>query len=114
MLREMRRVARLGVVVNDLERSRVGLLGAWLIGHLLTANRLTRHDAPLSVRRAYTAMEMATMLRSAGLVPVRTVRGAVGQRYAIAAVVVPTASGDHEKPTGDPGAPPDPHGAGDP
>jgi ubiquinone/menaquinone biosynthesis C-methylase UbiE len=114
MLREMRRVARLGVVVNDLERSRVGLLGAWLIGHLLTANRLTRHDAPLSVRRAYTAMEMATMLRSAGLVPVRTIRGAVGQRYAIAAVVVPATSGDDETPAGDPGAPPDPHGAGDP
>ena len=30
----------------------LGWLGAWLIGHLLTGNRYTRHDAPLSVRRA--------------------------------------------------------------
>lgn len=106
LLGEMRRVARLGVVVNDLERSRLGLVGAWLIGHLLTSNRLTRHDAPLSVRRAYRAAEMAAMLRSAGLLPVRTVRGAFGHRYAIAALVN-TGSG------GDTGAP-DPHGAGDP
>jgi ubiquinone/menaquinone biosynthesis C-methylase UbiE len=86
LLREMGRVARLGVVVNDLDRNRLGWIGAWLIGHLLTANRYTRHDAPLSVRRAYRQDEMSAMLRSAGLHPVRTVRGAFGQRYAIAAV----------------------------
>jgi len=112
VLREMRRVARLGVVVNDLERSRLGLLGAWLIGHLLTGNRLTRHDAPLSVRRAYQAPEMASMLRSAGLVPVTTIRGAFGQRYAIAAVPGPATGGETDD--HDPGEPPDPHGAGDP
>ena len=112
VLREMRRVARLGVVVNDLERSRVGLLGAWLIGHFLTGNPLTRHDAPLSVRRAYRATEMASMLRDAGLVPVRTIRGAVGQRYAIAAVLGPAGHGETTGP--DPDLPPDPHGAGDP
>jgi ubiquinone/menaquinone biosynthesis C-methylase UbiE len=107
LLGEMRRVARLGVVVNDLERSRLALAGAWLIGHLLTRNRLTRHDAPLSVRRAYRATEMSAMLRSAGLLPVRTIRGAFGQRYAIAALVDP---GTREGPDGQP----DPHGAGDP
>jgi ubiquinone/menaquinone biosynthesis C-methylase UbiE len=104
LLGEMRRVARLGVVINDLERSRLGWVGAWLIGHLLTGNRLTRHDAPLSVRRAYRATEMAAMLRSVGLMPVKTVRGAFGQRYAIAAVMS-TAHGDPS---------PDPHGADDP
>ncbi len=105
LLREMARVSRLGVVVNDLERSRRGWIGAWLLGHFLTRNRYTRHDAPLSVRRAYRAGEMATMLRDAGLTPVRTLRGAWGQRYAIAAV-----------PSPDPvpgGGPPDPIGAGE-
>lgn len=107
VLREMGRVARLGVVVNDLNRSRLGWVGAWLIGHLLTGNRLTRHDAPLSVRRAYRATEMASMLRSAGLIPVMTIRGAFGQRYAIAALVRREPSEDIRD-----GAP-DPHGAGD-
>ena len=85
LMTEMGRVARTGVVINDLDRQRLGWLGAWLIGHLLTGNRYTRHDAPLSVRRAYRAVEMADLLRTAGLDPIRTFRGAVGQRYAIAA-----------------------------
>jgi ubiquinone/menaquinone biosynthesis C-methylase UbiE len=99
MLREMGRVARLGVVINDLDRTRAGWVGAWLLGHLLTANRYTRHDAPLSVRRAYRSPEAAALLHAAGLRPVRVVRGAFGQRYAIAAV-----------PAGEPGR----NGAGEP
>ena len=85
LLREMARVARLGVVVNDLHRGRLGWVGAWLLGHLLTGNRYTRHDAPMSVRRAYRVDEMTDLLRAAGLTPVYTIRGALGQRYAIAA-----------------------------
>jgi ubiquinone/menaquinone biosynthesis C-methylase UbiE len=104
LLREMGRVARLGVVVNDLHRGRLGWVGAWLMGHLLTANRYTRHDAPLSVRRAYRAEEVAALLRAAGLTPVRTFRGAFGQRYAIAAVADPGDDGSE---------PPDPRGAGE-
>ena len=107
LLHEMGRVARLGVVVNDLDRSWLGWLGAWLLGHLLTANRYTRHDAPLSVRRAYRPQEMAEMLRAAGLRPVRTIRGAFRQRYAIAAVKPIEAAGDEAD------GPPDPFGAGE-
>jgi ubiquinone/menaquinone biosynthesis C-methylase UbiE len=103
LLGEMARVARLGVVVNDLDRGWIGWIGAWLMSHLLTGNRYTRQDAPLSVQRAYTADETAEMLREAGLTPVRRLRGAFRQRYAIAAV--PAAGG----PTGD--ASPDPIGA---
>jgi ubiquinone/menaquinone biosynthesis C-methylase UbiE len=85
-LREMRRVARLGVIVNDLARSRLAWLGAWLLGHVLTGNRLTRHDAPLSVRRAYTPTEMRSLMTEAGLRPIATFGGLLGHRYAIAAV----------------------------
>ena len=106
LLREMSRVARLGVVVNDLDRTRLGWIGAWLIGHLLTGNRYTRQDAPLSVLRSYRVGEMKGLMRKAGLTPVRTERRAFRQRYAIAAV--PTPEGDL-----DPGTPPDPLGAGD-
>lgn len=107
LLQEMGRVARLGVVVNDLDRSRLGWIGAWLIGHFLTRNRFTRYDAPVSVKRAYRAPEVTAMLRSAGLIPVRTVRGAFGQRYAIAALVDTAGSQDEAERL-------DPHGAGDP
>jgi ubiquinone/menaquinone biosynthesis C-methylase UbiE len=97
LLREMGRVARLGVVVNDLHRGRLGWAGAWLLGHLLTANRYTRHDSTLSVRRAYRANEVVRLLNAAGLTPVRTIRGAFEQRYAIAAV--------HDPGTADPDRP---------
>jgi ubiquinone/menaquinone biosynthesis C-methylase UbiE len=106
LLREMRRVARLGVVVNEVDRTWFGLVGAWLMGHLLTTNRYSRHDSVLSVRRSYRAPEMVAMLRRAGLTPVRIVRGAFGQRYAIAALPTP------EEPT-DPAGRPDPQGAGE-
>ena len=86
ILMEMARVARLGIVVNDLSRGHVHWLGAWLIGHLLTRNRYTRRDAPLSVRRAYTRGEMRGLLGKAGLRPVGEFRGFIGHRYAIAAI----------------------------
>jgi len=105
LFREMARVSRLGVVVNDLDRRRLGWAGAWLLGHLLTRNRYTRYDAPLSVRRAYRLHEMTAMLRAAGLSPVRAIRGSFGQRYAIAAVPTPEVPG--------PGLSPDPWGAGE-
>ena len=92
LLREMGRVARSGVIINDLDRSRLGWLGAWLIGHLLTGNRYTRVDAPLSVRRAYRHDEAVELIRAADLIPVSTFRGRFGQRYAIAAV--PRSQGD--------------------
>lgn len=66
VLRQMGRVARTALVVSDLERSRMGLAGAWLVGNLLTTNRLTRNDAPLSVRRAYTAPEALALAHAAG------------------------------------------------
>ena len=85
MLAEMGRVARRGVIVNDLVRHWLGLLGAWLMGRTLTSNPLTRHDAPLSVRRAYTRAEMADLAARAGLRPIRF-DGFLGYRVAMTAV----------------------------
>ena len=85
-LRELARVTRLGVVINDLDRAEVHWLGAWLLSHLFTANRLSRNDAPLSVRRAYTVREMGDLLRVAGLRPVAVRRAPFRHRYAIVAV----------------------------
>lgn len=86
LLREMSRVASLGIVVNDLARGRLFWLGAWLLSHTLARSRLTRTDASLSVRRAYTRREMRTLLGQAGLRPIFMIEGFFGHRYAIAAV----------------------------
>ena len=91
LLRELARVARLGIVVNDLERGVVHWLGAWLVLHALTRNPFTLHDGPLSVRRAYTRSEMRDLLAAAGLQPIAEAGGFAGHRWAIAAV--PAAAG---------------------
>jgi ubiquinone/menaquinone biosynthesis C-methylase UbiE len=56
------RVCRAAVMINDLVRhpTHLGLVYA---GMPLYRSRLTRHDAPASVRQAYTVDEMKDMLR---------------------------------------------------
>lgn len=67
VLREMHRLGRRGFILNDLRRGWVGFAAAWLASLVTTRNRLTRHDAPLSVRRAYTPSELASLLQRAGV-----------------------------------------------
>ncbi len=55
------RVCRLAVLINDLIRDRLHLSLVYA-GLPLYRSRLTRHDAPASVRQAYTREEMRTML----------------------------------------------------
>ena len=54
---EALRVARHAFLVNDLVRNPVHLAVAEA-GRLIYRSRITRHDAPASVRRAYTVREM--------------------------------------------------------
>ena len=67
VLREMDRLATSGFILNDLRRGRLGYVAAWVAARLTTRNRLTRNDAPLSVRRAWTVVELADLLRRAGV-----------------------------------------------
>ncbi len=72
LLREMARVARRGVIVNDLARGRLAWLGAWLLAHLATANRYTRHDA--------RAVRAARVLAAGGAGAAGDRRPATGRR----------------------------------
>ncbi len=65
LLRELRRVAARGPIVCDLRRSFLAFAATWLWSRT-SRNRLTRHDAPLSVRRAYTPREAVELARAAG------------------------------------------------
>lgn len=66
VLREMRRLARHGIILNDLYRTRAGYALTWIAARVTTRNRLTRNDAPLSVLRAYSPDELRDLLRQAG------------------------------------------------
>ncbi len=91
---EMARVSRTGIIVNDLDRGWLKWLGAWLLGHLFTRNTYTRHDGPLSVRRAYRPAQVAQLAARAGLIEVARLHGFAGHRYAMAFV--------HAKPPDEP------------
>lgn len=71
VLRELRRVARLTPIVGDLVRSAAAYAATWAFAHVCAASALTRHDAPLSVRRAYTPHEALELARNAGWVAPR-------------------------------------------
>jgi ubiquinone/menaquinone biosynthesis C-methylase UbiE len=70
-LREMRRVAREGVVVNDLRRGRMAFLMTAAPVLAFSRGRYTRNDGILSARRAYTLGELDDMAAAAGLTVVR-------------------------------------------
>lgn len=84
LLREMARVATRAVIVNDLDRAWRWWAGAWLLTRVATANRYTRHDGPLSARRAYRPDELAELAAQAGLVEEARYRARPGYRYAMA------------------------------
>jgi ubiquinone/menaquinone biosynthesis C-methylase UbiE len=92
-LAEAARVARHGVILNDLVRSRRNWLGARVLLGIVTRNRYTRHDGPLSVRRAYTRVELRALLAAGGLRPIAEERAFAGHRVAIAAVRIPPGAG---------------------
>jgi ubiquinone/menaquinone biosynthesis C-methylase UbiE len=62
---EALRVCRTAFLVNDLERDPIHLALAYA-GFPLYRSRLTRNDAPASVRQAYTPEEVLPLLKSAG------------------------------------------------
>jgi SAM-dependent methyltransferase len=67
LMAELARVARVGVVVSDLVRHPLALLGIRLLTRLGPFHPMTRHDGPLSVQRAYTEGELTALAAAAGL-----------------------------------------------
>ena len=67
-LRELARTARRALIVGELERRRAAYFGARLLAATVwRRNRLTRHDGPVSVLRAFTPAELLDFARRAGL-----------------------------------------------
>jgi len=66
VLREMKRVGRIGTACVDLMRGRIATFCIWLLTAVVMRNEMTRHDARLSIRRAFTYHEMRAMAERAG------------------------------------------------
>jgi hypothetical protein len=91
VLRELDRVARCGVVVTDLYRSRPALLGARLLAATVWRRHpVTRHDGPRSVVAAFTPRELEELAAAAGMAGARVHRHPV---FRVALVVDRTDDG---------------------
>ena len=66
LLREMDRLARVGFVVNDLQRHVLAWLGISTLGFLTGKGRVFKNDAPLSVLRGFTVDEIHRLTEEAG------------------------------------------------
>ena len=69
VLREMHRVSRWGILVNDLHRHPLAYAGIVLLASLLPVSAMYRHDAPASVRRGFRRAELHSLVQAAGLPP---------------------------------------------
>jgi len=74
LLRELYRVARRAVLVNDLRRGRWAFLLTWASLHVVSRSRLIHHDGPLSVRRGFLPEELLELAREAGWAGARVSR----------------------------------------
>jgi ubiquinone/menaquinone biosynthesis C-methylase UbiE len=66
VMREMARVGRFGTACVDLARSRLAAICIWFLTTFLIRDPMVRHDARLSVRRAFTNEEMKALAHRAG------------------------------------------------
>ena len=73
VLREMWRVARRTVIVNDLHRNRVAHASIRILSALFSRSTMFRNDSAASVRRAFRPRELEDIARQAG-VPARVYR----------------------------------------
>lgn len=71
LLREMGRLARRGIVINDLHRHPVAYYGFKVLSSVAGASPMVRNDGPLSVLRAFRRKELLSAARQAGLEDVR-------------------------------------------
>lgn len=67
VLAEMQRVARRGVLINDLHRHPAAYLGIWLLSRGLRMAPMVQHDGPMSVRRGFRKPDLDTLARKARL-----------------------------------------------
>lgn len=67
LLAELQRVARRGLLVNDLHRHPLAYAGIWLLSRMLRMAPMVQHDGPLSVQRGFRRDELIRLARRAQL-----------------------------------------------
>jgi len=67
VLRRMNELARIGYVLNDLQRNWLTIWTAELLARTIMRSPIVRHDGPQSFRAAFTVRELRSMAEQAGM-----------------------------------------------
>jgi SAM-dependent methyltransferase len=88
LLREMDRVSRAGILVNDLHRHPLAYLGIWALSRAASFSPMVQHDGPLSVRRGFRRADLQALAGAAGL-PSAAVRWHWAFRWTLSSLTSP-------------------------
>jgi ubiquinone/menaquinone biosynthesis C-methylase UbiE len=67
LIKEFLRIARKGIIINDLQRSVFALLGIKILTILFSNSEMVKNDAPISVKRGFTKAELVKLFEDAGV-----------------------------------------------
>lgn len=67
LLKEFLRTAARGIIINDLQRSYLALLGIKILTVLFSKSEMVKNDGPLSVKRGFTKKDFLQILANAGV-----------------------------------------------
>ncbi len=67
LLSEAAEAAKLGIVISDLRRSKLGWLLAWVVARVITLSPIVRYDGPISVQGAFTTSEIREIAERVGI-----------------------------------------------
>lgn len=67
LLKEFLRIATRGIIINDLQRSYLALIGIKLLTILFSKSVMVKNDGPLSVKRGFTKSGLINLLLDAGV-----------------------------------------------
>ncbi len=67
LLEEFLRVAKTGIIINDLRRSLFALVGIKILTSLFSKSELVKNDAPLSVKRGFKKPDLLNLLSEIGI-----------------------------------------------
>ena len=67
LIREFFRISKKGIIINDLQRSFLALIGITLLTTFFSKSEMVKNDAPLSVKKGFTKPELLQLLQKAGI-----------------------------------------------
>jgi len=67
LLKEFLRISKIGIIINDLQRSFIALVGIKILTLLFSKSEMVKNDAPISVKRGFNRFELTSVFRNSGI-----------------------------------------------